>query len=121
MDRRLCMRWSAVLNDADIDSHSNHRTPLPQVTYNPQIDNGQLKLIRTRPVRNVVVDSRFPYERTAAIEHIEGTLREALLEAGGRVQYSTTPTNIEVTPESQSEYPVRVNYPFLGLRSHPRP
>ncbi|KAF4582344.1 hypothetical protein EYR38_002462 [Pleurotus pulmonarius] len=76
------------------------------VTYNPEIDNGRLKLVRTRPVRNVVVDSRFPYERTAAIEHIEGTLRGALLEAGGTVQYSTTPTNVEVTPDP--EYPVRV-------------
>ncbi|KAJ8701262.1 hypothetical protein PTI98_000069 [Pleurotus ostreatus] len=51
------------------------------VTYNPEVDNGHLKLVRTRPVRNVVVDSRFPYERAAAIEHIEGRLREALLEA----------------------------------------
>ncbi|KAF7430189.1 hypothetical protein PC9H_005889 [Pleurotus ostreatus] len=60
------------------------------VTYNPEVDNGHLKLVRTRPVRNVVVDSRFPYERAAAIEHIEGRLREALLEAGGTIQYSTT-------------------------------
>ncbi|KAG9218401.1 hypothetical protein CCMSSC00406_0007998 [Pleurotus cornucopiae] len=108
MHRRLCMRWSALLNHTDIALPSDHRTPLPQVTYNPEIDNGQLKLVRTRPVRNVVVDSRFPYERTAAIEHIEGTLREALLESGGTVQYTTTPTNIEVMPESQSKYPVRV-------------
>ncbi len=103
------MRWSALLNHADIALPSDHRTPLPQVTYNPEIDNGQLKLVRTRPVRNVVVDSRFPYERTAAIEHIEGTLREALLESGGTVQYTTTPTNIEVMPESQSKYPVKVS------------
>ncbi|KAG9218421.1 hypothetical protein CCMSSC00406_0007978 [Pleurotus cornucopiae] len=85
------------------------------VTYNPEINNGQLKLVRTRPVRNVVVDSRFPYERTAAIEHIEGTLREALLEAGGSVQYSATPTNVEVMQESQSEYPVRVTLETVSV------
>ncbi|KAG9218394.1 hypothetical protein CCMSSC00406_0008005 [Pleurotus cornucopiae] len=90
------------------------------VTYNPEVDNGQLKLVRTRPVRNIVIDSRFPYERAAAIKHIEGTLREALLEAGGSIQYSTTPTNVEVMPESQSEYPVRVMLETVSLPSDKR-
>ncbi|KAG9218404.1 hypothetical protein CCMSSC00406_0007995 [Pleurotus cornucopiae] len=84
------------------------------VTYNPEVINGELKLIRSHPVRSIVVDSRFPHERTAGIEYIEGTLREALLEAGGSVGFSTTPTNVEVMPESQSDYPVKVTLEKLA-------
>ncbi|KAL4258781.1 PheA/TfdB FAD monooxygenase family protein [Pleurotus pulmonarius] len=86
------------------------------VTYNPEVINGELKLVRTRPLRSIVIDSRFPHERTAGIEYIEGTLREALLEAGGKIAYSTTPTNVEVMSESQVEYPVKVTLERVDSR-----
>jgi hypothetical protein len=62
------------------------------ITYDYVPERG---IQRGNPCSNIVVDSRFPYEMTAGIKIIEGTLREEFERYGGRVLQPVVPLHLE--------------------------
>ncbi len=82
-------------------------------------------LVRCRPTNNVVVPGRYPYEITASISDIEGTLRKNAESAQVKFLYNSRPVSLSVleTEDSSSsaEYPVKVlaySSAFLSLDFH---
>jgi phenol 2-monooxygenase len=62
------------------------------ITYDYVPERG---IQRGNPCSNIVVDSRFPYEMTAGIKIIEGTLRDEFEKYGGRVLQPVVPLHLE--------------------------
>ena len=80
----------------------------PQVTYEKTDDSSGL--VRSTPIKNVVVDSRYAYEMTASIDIIEGTLRDSLKQAGGRIMQPAQPLSIESSDVDSTRnltYPIK--------------
>lgn len=66
-------------------------------------------LVRSRPSKNVVVSSRFPYELTGSTADIEGTIKQNADEAGVKFIQPAWPVSIEILENEDTEYPVKVS------------
>ena len=93
---------------------------LLQVAYEASDDDRSL--VRSRPCKNVVVPSRYPYEITASISDIEGTLRKNAENAQVKFLYDSWPVSLSVLEKehssSSAEYPVKVltHFHFLDFQ-----
>lgn len=69
--------------------------------------------MRGAPSSNIVVETRYPYELTASIETIEGTLWKSFESFGGCVDQPAVPIDIGFitvsdSPAPDTEYPIKV-------------
>lgn len=87
---------------------------LLQVAYEAS-DDGR-SLVRSRPSNNVVVSGRYPYEITASISDIEGTLRRNAENAHVKFLHNSWPVSISVLEtkhsDSSADFPVKVFPPL---------
>ncbi|KAF9479530.1 hypothetical protein BDN70DRAFT_983614 [Pholiota conissans] len=76
------------------------------VAYEVSKDDGAL--VRSRPSKNVVVSSRFPYELTGSTASIEGTLKKNADDASVKFIQPAWPVSLDIIEEADGEYPVKV-------------
>ncbi|KAF8577151.1 hypothetical protein K439DRAFT_1418443 [Ramaria rubella] len=75
-------------------------------------------LVRSTPSRNVVVDSRYPFELTACIDTIEETLRHSMEEAGAYQTQPVIPLSIDIIGKDHTSSGIEVTHPVKVFLSH---